>query len=77
MGFQVYIGDGFKPGDIVNQEGCSIEQVCPCQTDWKSKGKYVSCVADISGDFRKDGLISKSESAKITSEAAKSSCGGK
>ena len=61
--------------------GCSIAQMCPCispkdsSTPWKNHGKYVSCVAHISEQFMKIGLISEEEKDLIVSDAAGSSCG--
>jgi hypothetical protein len=64
-------------GEIVNADGCSIEQLCPCENDWKNHGAYVSCVAHASEDFVADGLITEAEKDIIVSEAGQSSCGKK
>ena len=63
------------PGDIVDENGCSIADLCPCDNDWKNHGKYVSCVTKAAKDFVKAGLIDNNEKGDMVSEAAQSSCG--
>lgn len=71
------------PSEVVNPDGCSIAQLCPCEgplgsTDqWKSHGKYVSCTAKTSETFIDLGLISNLEKDVIVSEASESNCGAK
>jgi hypothetical protein len=77
MGFQIYISDGFQPGEVVSHEGCSIAQLCPCQGDSKNKGAYISCVANATDDFLTDDLITGEEQDAIVSAAANSNCGSK
>ena len=63
--------------------GCSIDQLCPCDTPrgssepWKNHGKYVSCVSKTANSFRDAGLISEEDKGLLTSEAAESECGHK
>ncbi|MBN1655387.1 MAG: VCBS repeat-containing protein [Deltaproteobacteria bacterium] len=64
-------------GQIVNQDGCSIAQLCPCGNEWKNHGAYVSCVAHASEDFVQAGLITEEEKDTIVSSAGESSCGHK
>jgi len=64
-------------GDVVNESGCSIDQLCPCDNDWKNHGKYVSCVSHATGDFVAAGLIDINETGQIVSDAAQSDCGHK
>jgi hypothetical protein len=59
-------------GEVVNLDGCSIEQLC--QGNWKNHGKYVSCVARTSKIFIELGLITEEHGA-IVSEAAQSEIG--
>lgn len=79
----VFGGDDKCPdtpfGEIVDVDGCSIDQLCPCEKDppWKNKGAYVSCVANTAESFVEDGLIPEAEKGIIVSEAAKSDCGKK
>lgn len=63
-------------GTVVNAGGCSIAQLCPCESDWQNHGAYVSCVAHAAEDFVGEGLISEEEKDAIIAEAGASSCGG-
>ena len=67
-------------GAIVNADGCSIEQLVPCEGPvsggtWKNHGQYVSAVAHVSKTFKQQGLIGGSERGQIVSAAARSDCG--
>ncbi len=64
-------------GAVVDEAGCAIAQLCPCDDDWKNHGKYVSCVARTSEDFVEAGLITEEEKDASVSEAGQSSCGKK
>ena len=68
---------GTDPGDVVGGNGCSIDQLCPCESPWKNHGAYVRCVAHTSAVFVELGLISQQERGQIVSEAARSDCGAK
>jgi hypothetical protein len=57
--------------------GCSIDQTCVCDDEWKNHGAYVKCVAQTSEDFVDLGLITEDEKDDIVSEAAESECGKK
>ena len=65
------------PGEVINDDGCSIADLCPCDIQWKNHGGYVKCVAQTSKDFLVDGLITDVEKEMTISEAAESSCGHK
>lgn len=67
-------------GEIVNLEGCSIEELCPCENDndgnqWKNHGTYVKCVVKASKELYIDGLITKKEKKSLITTAAQSDCG--
>ncbi|MDN5871848.1 MAG: hypothetical protein L0H73_14145 [Nitrococcus sp.] len=64
-------------GQVVNAEGCSVADLCPCDNAWKNHGKYVSCVTHAGNNFVDLGLITGAEKGAIVSEAAKSQCGKK
>ena len=66
-----------ESGAIIDETGCSIDQLCPCDNEWKNHGKYVSCVAHTVQDFVEQELISENEKGAIISEAGQSSCGHK
>ena len=64
-------------GMIVDATGCSLEQICPCDQDWKNHGSYVKCVSHTSQDFAKSGLISQKLRGEIVATAGRSMCGHK
>jgi hypothetical protein len=66
-----------REGQVVDGEGCSIAQICPCNNNWRNHVAYVACVARTANDFREDGLIRLREMLKIVFEAGKSRCGAK
>jgi hypothetical protein len=61
-------------GAVVDQNGCSIEQLCDCEQA-RNHGQYVSCVARTSIGFVRAGLIDALERGWIMAEAAQSQCG--
>jgi hypothetical protein len=68
------------PGEIVDAQGCSIDQIAPCGGpasggSWKNHGQYVSSVAHAAEAFVSQGLISADDAETIVSEAAQSKCG--
>lgn len=66
---------GTDPGDPVDSNGCSVDQLCPCDNDWKNHGEYVVCVAHTSTDFVRQGLLTHEQRADLVSAAAQSNCG--
>ncbi len=68
-------------GVLVDSDGCGGEQrvddACPCDSDWKNHGEYVSCVAHAAQDQVEAGLITEEEKGAIVSARAKSGCGKK
>ncbi len=65
------------PGQVVNADGCSIHDLCPCSAEGSNHGLYLNCIARTTEDFLKDGLIMSDARGRFISEAAKSSCGKK
>ena len=70
------------PGAIVNADGCSIDQLAPCEGPasggtWKNHGEYVSAVAKVTRQFVAQGVISEEQGGAIVSAAAQSKCGSK
>ena len=65
------------PGEVVNDVGCSISDLCPCDNAWKNHGGYVQCVAHASEEFLADGLITYDVKDSIVSDAGSSDCGHK
>ena len=68
---------GTLANEVVNENSCSIDQLCPCETQWRNHGQYVSCIARAAEDFVAAGLITDAEKDAIVSEAGRSSCGKK
>jgi len=73
---------GTPAGAIVDQHGCTIDQIAPCSGPasggtWKNHGKYVSSVAHAVQAFLAQGLISEEQAAEIIAQAAQSDCGKK
>lgn len=64
-------------GAIVDNLGCSLAEICPCENEWKNHGAYVKCIAFASEKFLLDGLITESMKDLIVSNAAQSICGNK
>ena len=63
------------PGAIVNADGCSIDQLCPCDGPWKNHGEYVNALKDVSATFLQAGLITEEERQALVRQAAASDCG--
>jgi hypothetical protein len=73
---------GTPPGATVNADGCSIDQLVPCDgptsgRKWRNHGQYVSSIAHVTEDFRAQGLITEEQRNDIVSNAARSKCGKK
>jgi hypothetical protein len=71
---------GTPAGAIVDENGCSIDQIAPCSGPasggtWKNHGQYVSTVAHAAGAFLAQDLISADEAEEIVTQAAQSNCG--
>jgi len=64
-------------GELVDEFGCSIAQLCPCDGEWKNHGSYVSCIAHVTDDWLEKGLLSEEEKDAVVSDAAQSYCGKK
>jgi cysteine-rich repeat protein len=64
-------------GETVNENGCSLSQLCPCDGAWKNHGKYVSCNAHASEAFVEAGLMTEDEKEAWMSQCGQSDCGAK
>jgi len=60
---------------VVNADGCSIAQLCPCDRPWRNHAEYVRCVIDRAWRFYRQGLITASARRVIVGQAARSNCG--
>jgi hypothetical protein len=70
------------PCSIVDANGCSIDQLAPCDGPasggtWKNHGQYVSSVAKAVNSFLAQGVINETQADAILSAAAQSNCGSK
>jgi hypothetical protein len=63
------------PGQPVDGNGCSIEQRCPCEGPWRSRGDYLSCVQAAALTMTRSGQITESERRALVREASRSDCG--
>ena len=52
-----------------------VAQACPCDGGWKNHGEYVSCVAHVSQDLVKQGVITEDDRQTYMTNAAQSTCG--
>lgn len=67
---------GTAPGEVVNDDGCSIAQLAPCRYPVEENhGAYVSAVARTAENFLDLGLISEAEKDAIVAAAGASQCG--
>lgn len=66
---------GTTPGSVVNSEGCSIDQLVPCDGPWKNHGQYLKAMEMVTEDFVRDGLITPEQRQTILNQAARSNCG--
>jgi hypothetical protein len=63
------------PGEAVNEHGCSIEQLCPCEGGWKNHGEYVNCIKATTERFVAAKLITETDRRTIMQQAETSHCG--
>jgi hypothetical protein len=74
---------GTPLGVVVDRQGCSIAQVCPCDGPrgvgrrWTNHGEYESCTASAASGFFKQGLITAKAQGDVIAAAARSSCGAR
>lgn len=66
--------------DPVNDDGCSIAQICPCGADslgrpWPGPGNYLACVTATAFEFEAAGFLAPGEAAPIIAAAEASECG--
>lgn len=66
---------GDTEGSIVNAEGCTIAQLCPCGGSWGSPMSYVGCVSKTSATFSEGGRVTLEERRRLIDAARDSSCG--
>jgi hypothetical protein len=62
-------------GSLVNSEGCTIQQLCPCAGPWRNHGDYVNCIQRAIGSFVREALITPATTRTLLRDAANSDCG--
>ncbi len=62
-------------GAVVDANGCSIDQLCPCDGPWRNHGEYLNCLKVVAAQFAQDGLITETEARVLVRQAAGSDCG--
>lgn len=71
--------EGTAAGAIVDAEGCSLEQMCPCDSPREGgtwgRGAYAKCLARGVRDLRRLGMLSRSEATAALRRALQSGCG--
>jgi hypothetical protein len=63
------------PSGVVDVDGCSIEDRCPCDAAWRHRGEYLECLLMTAGTFADEGLLELSDVGEIALAAASDSCG--
>ncbi len=71
---------GTAPHAVVNERGCSIDQLVPCAGPitggtWRNHAEYTSAVKAVANAFLAAGLITESERHLLARDAARSDCG--
>ena len=64
-----------RAGAVVDANGCSIDQLCPCEGPWRNHGEYLNCLRAVAAQFAQDGLITAAEAKLLLRQAASSDCG--
>ena len=64
-------------GELVDADGCSVADLCPCDNEWKNHGAYVRCVTHATNAQFAAGLITGAEQGAIDSAAGSSNWGKK
>jgi uncharacterized repeat protein (TIGR03803 family) len=73
---------GTPVGSVVDEHGCSIDQLVPCDGPitgdrWKNHGQYVTAFNAVADSFLARGLITAEEWRALIQSAARSQCGKK
>jgi hypothetical protein len=64
-------------GQIVDADGCSLDQLVPCAGPWKNHGDYLAAMKNATEQFVQDGLLTREQQHMLLRQAARSDCGGK
>jgi hypothetical protein len=66
---------GTPAGAVVNTDGCSLAQLCPCDGPWRNHGAYVRCVVEHAWEFYRAGLITAAQRREAIAQGMTSNCG--
>jgi len=66
-----------RAGVVVNDHGCSLEQLVRCDSPWRNHGEYLSALRDTADNFLVEGRITATEHDAILQAGAISDCGKK
>src|SRR2546425_2251697 len=62
-------------GAVVGANGCSIDQLCPCDGPWRNHAEYLRCLRDVVATFVSERLVSAAEGRAILGQGERSNCG--
>ena len=60
---------------VTNADGCSLDDLCPCDGTWRNQGDYLRCLIRTSAQFQRDGLLAAPQRRALLREAIHSDCG--
>ena len=66
---------GTPAGTPVLDNGCGVDQICPCHGRWKNHGAYEKCINQTVKDLRKAQLISASQARALRHASGNNDCG--
>lgn len=65
----------FSSSGPVNQGGCSIDDLVPCNGVYPNHGQYMKNLVSTAKEFVSDGVITETEKEAIVLEGSDSNCG--
>jgi hypothetical protein len=63
------------PGEVVDETGCSVADLCPCDRKWKDSSAHLACTVSTASRFAAAGLITPSEALMLSLAAVEAKCG--
>lgn len=60
---------------LVNSQGCTLEQLAPCDAPWKNHGAYMNALRQALESFVQEGLLDGAQSRALFESGAQSDCG--
>jgi hypothetical protein len=62
-------------GQVVDVDGCSIDQLAPCDRNWRNHGEFVRHFRAVIANFYRSGLVTAETASALVRLAAQSECG--